>query len=101
VDLTGNEVLSRPGVVDVVAAHDSTIVFTDNASDPDVYPNVADLEVLDVATGTVPTLVEASIMETKNFQVDSSGTQVIFVRSGVDRDPEDPERSGLFTAELP
>ena len=101
VDTQGNEVVSLPGVLDVLAAHGSTIVFTDHGSDPEVYPNVADLEVLDVATSTKPTLVEARIMETKNFQLDSSLTRVIYVRSGVDRDPEDPLRTGIFWKQLP
>ena len=101
VDTHGNEVVALPGVLDVLAAHGSTIVFTDNGSDPEVYPNVADLEVLDVAMSTTPTLVEARIMETKNFQLDSTLTRVVYVRSGVDRDPEDPLRTGIFWQALP
>jgi len=101
VDTHGEEVVALPGVLDVLAAHGSTIVFTDNGSDPEIYPNVADLEVLDVTTGTTPTLVEAKIMETKNFQLDSTRTRVVYVRSGVDRDPEDPARTGIFWQALP
>jgi hypothetical protein len=101
VDIQGKEVVALPGVLDVLAAHGSSIVFTDNGSDPEVYPNVADLEVLDVAMSKTPTLVEARIMETKNFQLDSTLTRVMYVRSGVDRDPEDPQRTGIFWQDLP
>lgn len=101
VDAGGNEVLALPGVLDALAARGSGILFTDNASDPSVYPNVADLEYLDPATSTTPTLVEAAIMEPKNFQVDAELDEVVWVRSGVDRDPSDPEHDGVFSCDLP
>jgi hypothetical protein len=101
VAMDGTEVLSLPGVLDAVAAHGNGIVFTDNGSDPDVYPNVADLKWVNPASGNDPVLIEASVMEPKNFQVDSRGERVIYGRSGVDRDPSDPEHSGLFVCELP
>lgn len=99
--MDGSEVLTLPGVLDAMAAHGSGIVFTDNASDPDVYPNVADLEYVDPASANDPVLIEAAVMDPKNFQLDARGKNVIYVRSGVDRDAEDPEHDGLFSCELP
>jgi hypothetical protein len=99
--MDGTEVLSLSGVLDAVAARGSGIVFTDNGSDPDVYPNVADLEYLDLAKSGAPVLIEAAVMEPKNFQVDSRGKRLIYVRSGVDRDASDPLHDGLFSCELP
>ena len=101
VGMDGGEILSLPGVLDAVAARGSGIVFTDNASDPDVYPNVADLEYIDPASMTQPLLVEGSVLDAKNFQVDSEGKRVIYLRSGVDRDAEDPQRDGVFACDLP
>jgi hypothetical protein len=101
VDMKGHEVLSFAGVLDVLAAGGSAILFTDNASDPDVYPNVADLEYVDVSKGKTPALVEGAILEPKNFQVDADFSRVIYVRSGVDRDSEDPLHAGLFVLDLP
>jgi hypothetical protein len=101
VAMDGTEVASLPGVLDALAARGGGIVFTDNASDPDVYPNVADLEYLDPATSSMPTLIEGAITDTKNFQLDNALDTVIYARSGVGRDTEDPERDGLFTCMLP
>jgi hypothetical protein len=101
VGMDGGEVLSLPGVLDVLAAHGSSIVFTDNASDPDVYPNVADLEYIDVASMSEPVLVEGAVLDAKNFQLDARGERVIYLRSGVDRDTDDPEHDGVFACDLP
>ncbi len=101
VGMDGREVLSLPGVLDALAARGSGILFTDNASDPSVYPNVADLEYVDPAAGGTPALIEAAIMEPKNFQVDDELDQVVYVRSGVGRDADDPEHDGVFSCELP
>ena len=101
VGMDGGEVLSFPGVLDVLAAHGSGIVFTDHASDPDVYPNVADLEYIDVASMSEPVLVEGAVLDAKNFQLDARGERVIYLRSGVDRDTDDPEHDGVFACDLP
>jgi hypothetical protein len=100
VEVNGEERLVLPDVLEVVAAFESTIVFTDNASDPEVYPVVADLRVIDVAVEDEPRLVEAQILEGRNFQLDASGDRVVYVRSGLDRDETDPERNGAFSVEL-
>jgi hypothetical protein len=96
VDRNGDERLTRSGVVEVAAGAGSTLVFTDNSSDPSVYPVVTDLNVVDLASGTKPVLVEAKVLDGKNFQVDASGTSIAYVRSGVDRDEGASARSGLF-----
>jgi hypothetical protein len=99
--MDGAEVLAVPGVLDALAARGSGIVYTDNASDPTVYPNVADLEYVDPASSAAPTLIEAAIMEPKNFQLDAKLERAIWVRSGVDRDSSDPESTGVFWCALP
>jgi hypothetical protein len=96
----GKEILSLPGVVEVVAASESTLVFTDNASDPSVYPIVADLKVLNLAQETEPRLIEEKIIDGKSFYLGADGTKVAYARSGVDRDPEASDSKGLFMREL-
>ena len=96
----GKERMVLPDVVEVLAAYDSTIVFTDNSSDPEQYPVVADLKLIDVASETEPTLLEEKILEGRSFVLDSSREHVVYVRSGVDRDVEDAERDGLFVRSI-
>lgn len=96
----GTELLVLPGVVDVVAAAGQTLVYTDNSSDPNVYPIVADLKVLNLAHETEPRLVEERIIDGKNFYLDADGTHVTYMRSGVDRDPEASDSKGLFVREV-
>jgi hypothetical protein len=100
VDVNGEERLVLPDVVEVVSAFGSTIVFSDNASDPEIYPVVADLRAIDVAVEEEPRLLEARILDGRNFQLDAGGDRVVYVRSGLDRDETDPERRGVFTIEL-
>jgi hypothetical protein len=96
----GGEVLALPGVVEVVAARGSTLVFTDNSSDPEVYPIVADLKAINLAEETEPRIVEEKIIDGKNFHLNADGTKVAYVRSGVDRDPEATDSKGLFMREI-
>jgi hypothetical protein len=95
----GTERTVLPGVVEAAAASGGTIVFTDNSSDPDQYPVVADLKMLDLSKGTFPQLLEAKILDGKSFQVDAAGTQVVYMRSGVDRDAG-ANRTGLYLQSL-
>jgi hypothetical protein len=92
----GTELMLLPGVVDVVAANGSTIVYSDNSSDPELYPIVADLNVIDLSTETAARLVEAQILDGKNFQLDQAREKIIYTRSGVDRDAEAADHQGLF-----
>jgi hypothetical protein len=101
VDVNGNEVRVLPNVLEALAIGGSRIAFTSEASDPDVYPVVSDLYVLDLASDQAPTLVEARILDGKNFQFASEGERIVYLRSGVDRDAEDPERTGMFYRQLP
>ena len=96
----GTERVILPNVVDAVAAHDGTVVFTDGSSDPNQYPIVADLKSLNLASGENPTLIEAKIVEGRNFQLDATGNRVVYVRSGIDR-VASIEREGLFFQAIP
>ena len=100
VAMDGSEKIVLENVVEVLAVKDDTIVFTDNSSDPEQYPVVADLRVLAVGRSARSRLVEAKIAEGRTFSLDASGENVIFVRSGVDRDADDTERDGLFFARI-
>jgi hypothetical protein len=100
VDRGGIERAELPGVVEALAAADSLIVFTDSSSDPDLYPIVTDLKVIDVAADTSPRLIEAKIVEGRTFQLDTAKEQVIYVRSGIDRDPAAPDQVGVFAQRL-
>jgi hypothetical protein len=96
----GGERMVLPNVAEAVAAHDAVIVFTDGSSDPNQYPITSDLKVVDLATSEPPALVESKILEGRNFQLDTTGTRVLYVRSGIDRDAS-PERDGLFVRTIP
>ena len=96
----GTSMVSLPNVTEVVAANASTLVFTDNASDPDQYPIVADVKVLNLAQELEPRLVEEKVLDPRGFHVDASREHVIFVRSGVDRDPQATDYKGMFVSEI-
>jgi hypothetical protein len=96
----GSETLTLPYVTEVVAANGSTLVFTDNASPADEYPNVGDLKVLNLAHELEPRLVEEKILNPRGFYLDASRNHVVFVRSGLDRDPESTESKGVFVREV-
>ena len=100
VSTDGSEVLSLPNVLEVVAANGSTLVFSDNPSDPEQYPVVADLKLINLEHETEPRLVEEQILDGRNFRLDQARERVIYVRSGVDRDPEDEASKGLFAREI-
>jgi hypothetical protein len=101
VDSSGAEVTTLPNVVEAAAGKGSLLVFTDNASDPSKYPVVADLKVLDLGHETDPRLIEAKVLDGKNFELDASGTVASYVRSGIGRDPGDATHDGVFTVTLP
>ncbi|HKY35393.1 MAG TPA: hypothetical protein VJN18_05600 [Polyangiaceae bacterium] len=95
-DRDGSEPLRFENVLEVVALEGSTVLLTDNASDPEQYPFVADLKLMDLAVEKEPRLVEEKVLEPRTFQVSAEKTDVIYVRSGIDRDPADADSSGLF-----
>lgn len=97
----GAEVTVLPNVLEALAIRGSRIAFTADASDPEVYPIVSDLYVVDLASDQPPTLVEAQILDGKNFQLAADGERIVYLRSGVDRDAEDPDRTGMFFRQLP
>jgi hypothetical protein len=96
----GSEMLSLPGVVEVVAANDSTLVFTDNMSDPNAYPVTADLKVINLQQEMTPRVVEEKVLDGHSFYLSPDRTLVTFVRSGVDLDPEAVESKGIFVGEI-
>jgi hypothetical protein len=100
VDLAGNEVLLLENVLEAVAARGASIVYSSNPSDPSVYPVVADLNIVDVDWGE-PALIEGGVTDARNFRLDAARERVVYVRSGVGLDPEDPASQGLFWRELP
>jgi hypothetical protein len=100
VAIDGTERTVLENVVEALAVNDDMLLFTDNSSDPEQYPVVADLRVLGVARGGKSRLVEAKIADGRTFSLDAAGENVVFVRSGVDRDADDAERDGLFFARI-
>lgn len=100
VDRNGAEVVELPNVVEAVAGDGSLLVFTDNPSDPEQYPVVADLKIIDLALEDEPRLVEEKVLDMKNFQVSIDGKTVSYVRSGVDRDAADAAQNGLFSVSI-
>jgi hypothetical protein len=96
----GTAMLTLPYVNEVVAASGSTLVFTDNASDANQYPIVSDLKVINLAEESEPRMVEEKVLDTRSFHLDADGQRVIYVRSGVDGDPESPDSRGVFVREI-
>ncbi len=96
----GSDTLSLDGVIEVVAANGSTLVFTDNSSDPAVYPLVADLKVINLAEELTPRMVEEQVLDGHNFHLSADRAQVVYVRSGLDRDAALPESAGVFVREI-
>jgi hypothetical protein len=100
VDRHGAEVLVLPNVVEAEAAGNSALVFTDNQSDPEQYPVVADLKIIDLGREQEPRLIEEKILDGKKFAVDRSGRSIIYTRSGVDREAGTEARDGVFVQQL-
>lgn len=96
----GSEMLSLEGVVEVAAGNDSTLVFTDNMSDPNAYPITSDLKVINLAQETTPRVVEEKVLDGKSFYLSPDRSLVTFVRSGVDLDPEAADSKGIFVREI-
>jgi hypothetical protein len=94
--VASGKVRTFPNVDTVLAAGKATIVFSDHRSDPDKYPIVADLNVLDAATDGPPQLLEAMIVDGRSFFADPDAGWVSYVRSGLDFDANDPEAQGVF-----
>lgn len=100
VDQQGGEVIELPNVVEAAAGEGSLLVFTDNPSDPDQYPVVADLKIMDLSSEDEPRVVEPKVLDGKSFQLNSDGTVVSYVRSGVDRDSEEADYQGVFSVNI-
>jgi hypothetical protein len=98
--VTSGQLRTFPNVDTALAAGKAQIVFSDHRSDPDKYPVVADLNVLDAATDGPPQLIESMIFDGRSFFADPEAGSVTYVRSGVDRDPTDPEAQGVFVRSI-
>jgi hypothetical protein len=98
--VAGGDPISLPNVYEVAAAAGSKVVFTDNRSDPEKYPVLADMKLLNLAKGTEPELLEAKVVDGRSFYVDATGRLVVWLRSGVERDQTNPEHKGLFFRSL-
>jgi hypothetical protein len=101
VTVDGKERAVLPGAVEAAAARAGAIVFTDNPSDPNQYPVLADLKLVDPNAGGAPQLLEAKVVDGKSFQVDASGTHVVYVRSAIPGDAGTGRTGGLFVLTLP
>ena len=100
VDTNGTERLTLENVVEVAAAYGATIVFTENASDPTMYPIVSDLAMIDLENDTEPRVLEEKILDARSFAFTDSSSKVVYARSGIDREPDDTERDGLFVISI-
>jgi hypothetical protein len=58
------------------------------------------LKVIDLGHEKTPRLIESKILDPKNFEVDSAGSMIAYVRSGVDRDSSSATYDGVFTVTL-
>jgi hypothetical protein len=56
--------------------------------------------VINLARETEARLVEEKVLDGHNFHVSADGTNVVYVRSGVERDPEAADSKGVFTREI-
>lgn len=66
----------------VAAAFDDILVFSDNRSDPEIFPVVADLKLLDASSAEEPQTIQASIRDGRSFRVLPGGGAVVYARPG-------------------
>jgi hypothetical protein len=98
--VAGGTLRTFPNVDTVLAAGKAQIVFSDHRSDPDKYPIVADLNVLDAASDGPPQLLESMILDGRSFFADPDTGIVTYVRSGVGRVATDPASQGVFVMSI-
>jgi hypothetical protein len=77
--LAGGTDIPQAKVDTVVAARDSLVLFSANRTETAV-PVVAELKVLDAAGGTEATLLEASILDGRNFYLTPDRSAVVYAR---------------------
>jgi hypothetical protein len=61
-----------------IAAHDSRIVFSTNRSDPETYPILADLMVMDPAESE-PVLMQSGTTDGRGFYLNTDMTKVVYI----------------------
>jgi hypothetical protein len=94
--VAGGDEVVLTNVDDAAPAGGSAIVFTDNRSDPDRYPVTARLQVLDLASGAEPMLIEERSFDGRSFFVNQSADKVVYVRIAED----DPDSRGLYVRSI-
>jgi hypothetical protein len=81
------------GVDTAVAANGSLIVFSDNKTEPGVWPVRADLKVFDPNKSDPPELLRAGVLDGRTFQLSADRSKVVYARTST---PEAPGSEGLY-----
>lgn len=96
------ESLSFPNVYDAKVARDGLVVISDNRSNPDQWPVVADLKLLDLSADAGVAMIEERVIDGSAFFVGPDGDRVIYLRSGVDAEGhQDRDAQGVYMMVLP
>src|SRR5690606_32254304 len=96
------ESLSFPNVYDAKVARDGLVVISDNRSNPDQWPVVADLKLLDLSADAGVAMIEERVIDGSAFFVGPHGDRVIYLRSGVDAEGnQDRDAQGVDMMVLP
>jgi hypothetical protein len=93
--ITGEPGITLLKVDTVLAAFDSVLLFTDNRSEPNVFPVIVDMKMYDATATAPPQMIEAGIVEGRNIQVRSDLHTVIYRRPG------DPDVGGIWARPIP
>lgn len=80
-----------------VAARRNVFVFSDDRTDPQRFPQLADLKVVDLDGASGARLLEAGIVDGRSFHVTADGAFVVYARPT----GEDPDARGIYVRPLP
>ena len=97
--VTGGPVRTFPNVDSVLASKGSQIVFSDNRSDPSVYPITTDLNRVDLGGDGAKVQLAATITDGRAFQITPDGKAVVYVMPNAGADAAVQE--GVWTQALP
>jgi len=98
--VTGAAEITAPGVDTVAAARDALLVFSDARGNPDQYPILADLKLLNAEGAEPPSLLQARIVDGRSFYVTADGQSVVYARPADAQDPSS-DVEGLWLHPLP
>ncbi|WP_394837333.1 hypothetical protein LVJ94_10540 [Pendulispora rubella] len=76
--VAGGTARKFPDVDSVLAATGSTIVFSDNRSDPQAYPVTSDVKVVNLATGQAPFLLRAKVLDGRTVQLTPQRDKIVY-----------------------